>query len=55
MQEFNFDKFMDDIEKKALKNKERKEKLQVAEDACGNRDREKLYREKASNRIRYIK
>ncbi len=55
MQEFNFDKFMDDIEKRALQEKLRREELQRDENACPHKELQKRYQETVANRIRYNK
>ena len=55
MQEFNFDKFMDDIEKRAIQEKLRREELQRDEEASPRKELQKRYQETTANRIRYKK
>lgn len=55
MQEFNFDKFMDDLVKREQQKKLQQEKLQRDENACDNKKRQKRYQERPANRIRYDK
>ena len=55
MQEFNFDKFMDDMEKRELQEKLRREEQQRDEDASPRKDLQRRYQETTANRIRYSK
>lgn len=53
MQDFNFDKFMDDIEKREQVKKQVREELQRDEEASPRKELQRRYQEKPLNRIRY--
>jgi len=53
--EFNFDKFVQDLEKREKKKVQSQENLQRDEEMCQQRELQKRYQEHAGNRIRYNK
>tara|TARA_Y100000034_G_scaffold123516_1_gene170369 strand:- start:2054 stop:2233 length:180 start_codon:yes stop_codon:yes gene_type:complete len=53
MQEFNFDKFMDDMEKRQKQSSQQQEKLKRDEEANQGREFQRRYQETPANRIRY--
>ena len=55
MEDFNFDKFMDDIEKREQAKKRVLEDLQRDESASTHKELQKRYQETPANRIRYNK
>jgi|APSaa5957512576_1039674.scaffolds.fasta_scaffold52528_1 hypothetical protein len=55
MQEFNFDKFMKDIEKRTEKNKARKKQQKRDEDESLGKKWRRRYQELPGNKIRYDK
>jgi len=55
MQEFNFDKFMDDLEKRQKLSEQQQQQLQRDENAHQRRELQRRYQETAANRIRYNK
>ena len=53
--EFNFDKFVQDLEKREKKNSKRRENLQRDEEMWQRKELQRRHQEHVGNRIRYNK